>query len=134
MPSVGQNIMQKIYGNDIWRGLEPSEVTPDLQGWNGNHPSLDRLAGEFTYADVIVVDVGVWKGQSTITMANAMRRAGINGCVIAVDTFLGSAEHWSGAGELFSRKNGLPDLYYNLLKQCICRRFDRVRRTFTADL
>jgi hypothetical protein len=40
-----------------------------------------------------------------------MKDAGLDGCVIAVDTFLGSAEHWDPAGNLFTRHHGLPDIY-----------------------
>jgi len=115
MSLVGHHIMQRAYGYNIWEGFQPNRLTPDLQGWNGDHPSLERLAAAPTGAGTVVVDVGVWKGQSTITMANAMRRAGIDGCVIAVDTFLGSAENWSGPGALFSRQHGLPDLYTTFL-------------------
>lgn len=115
MSLVGQYIMQRAYGSNIWEGFQPTGLTPDLQGWNGDHPSLERIAGASTDAGAVVVDVGVWKGQSTITMASAMQRAGINGCVIAIDTFLGSAEHWSGPGALYSRQHGLPDLYETFL-------------------
>jgi hypothetical protein len=41
------------------------------------------------------VDVGVWKGQSAVTLARAMARHVPEGAVIAVDTFLGSPEHWN---------------------------------------
>lgn len=68
-----------------------------------------------------MIDVGVWKGQSTITMANAMKRNGIEGCVIAVDTFLGSAEHWAGKIANFRRINGMPDLYTTFLSN-VCER------------
>jgi hypothetical protein len=113
--STGSQVMHKLYGCNIWDGFEPSPVAAEVQGWNGTHSSLDRLATAFPDAGTVVIDVGVWKGQSTITMANAMRRAGIDGCVIAVDTFLGSPEHWSGRNALFSRVNGLPDLYRTFL-------------------
>ncbi|HXO02947.1 MAG TPA: class I SAM-dependent methyltransferase [Stellaceae bacterium] len=107
--------MQKLYGHDIWEGFQPSTTESEIQGWNGDHPSLDRLVSTAGDDRKIVIDVGVWKGQSTITMGHAMRRAGIDGCVIAVDTFLGSPEHWSGPAALFSRVNGLPDLYQTFL-------------------
>jgi hypothetical protein len=115
MSLVGQHVMQRAYGCNIWDGFQPNRLTPDLQGWNGDHPSLERFAAASTVAGTVVVDVGVWKGLSTITMANAMRRAGVDGCVIAIDTFLGSAEHWSGPGALFTRQHGLPDLYETFL-------------------
>lgn len=106
MPALRDSIMSTLYGTDVWAGFEP---TPDthLTGWNGDHPSLSRLAT--LDGDHTVVDVGVWKGMSTINMANSMKEAGIDGCVIAVDTFLGSPEHWDS--KEFQRTQGHPNLY-----------------------
>ena len=106
--------MQTLYGQDIWAGYQPGDEPPDLQGWAGNHPSLSYLAS--AGASKIVVDVGVWKGQSTMNMAQAMKSAGIDGCVIAVDTFLGSPEHWFTGASLFQRVTGRPDLYERFLR------------------
>jgi hypothetical protein len=113
MPELQRTIMQKLYGHDIWEQFRPVTSADEVQGWNGNHPSLRRLAG--STGGAIVIDVGVWKGQSTITMARAMKDAGIDGCVIAVDTFLGSAEHWDPGRNLFTRHHGLPDIYGTFL-------------------
>ncbi len=116
MPSVANCVMQRLYRRDIWRDFKPRQNNAEeVQGWNGNHPSLRRLVSSSSSGTNVVVDVGVWKGQSTITMANAMKAAGIDGCVIAVDTFLGSPEHWSMGGDLFERANGRPDLYETFL-------------------
>src|SRR5205085_2313831 len=59
----------------------------------------------------IFVDVGVWKGQSTIFVAKLMRSLGLDGCVISVDTFLGSVEHWAPNKDWFTRRLGMPNLY-----------------------
>jgi len=115
MPTLQQSVMKKLYAHDIWDGYTPTSAADNVQGWGGNHPSLQRLAG--APGDKVVIDVGVWKGQSTITMARAMKEAGIDGCVIAIDTFLGSPEHWEGEafGGLFTRQTGMPDLYRTFL-------------------
>jgi hypothetical protein len=114
MPALQQSVMQLLYGEDIWQDYKPKSISREVQGWNGGHPSLRRLAS--TPAAKIVIDVGVWKGQSTITMARAIKDAGIDGCVVAVDTFLGSLEHWGRRGqELFGRSRGHPDLYDTFL-------------------
>jgi hypothetical protein len=113
MPGLQRAVMHKLYGGDIWEGFQPARLAqPAIQGWNGDHPVLAQLAGIAT--EKIVIDVGVWKGQSTITMAAAMKRAQLDSCVIAVDTFLGSVEHWGAA--LYTRANGMPDLYQTFLE------------------
>lgn len=111
--SVAQMLMKTLYGHDIWEGFNPvSSPSQQIQGWNGNHPSLKRLC-TIPGPDKIVLDVGVWKGQSTITMADSMRRANIDGCVVAIDTFLGSTEHWGT--NLFLRQHARPNLYETFL-------------------
>jgi hypothetical protein len=114
MPQLQQAVMEKLYGGDIWTGFSAVPQS-EVQGWNGHHPSLSKLTS--TPGPKIVVDVGVWKGQSTINMATAMRDAGIDGVVIGVDTFLGSPEHWDM--NLFNRNNGLPDLYQIFLSNVV---------------
>jgi hypothetical protein len=117
MPAVQKSMMEKLYGNDVWAGFSPRAGKSKVQGWNGNHPSLSRLAS--SPGPKIVADVGVWKGQSTINMAKAMKQKRIDGVVIAIDTFLGSPEHWAPGQNLFERDHGLPDLYWTFLSNVI---------------
>ncbi len=109
MPALQQTIMHTLYGADIWQGFTPTAVQERLEGWNGDHPSLRQLV--VTPGAKTVVDVGVWKGLSTINMARSMQSAGIDGCVVAVDTFLGSIEHWDPKANLLQRRHGQPNLY-----------------------
>jgi len=108
--TVFAETMHRLHRTNIWDGVTPGAGA--VQGWNGDHPALARLA--VAPGARIIIDVGVWKGQSTIAMATALRDAGIDGCVIAVDTFLGSPEHWGGEG-LFATRHGMPDLYETFL-------------------
>ena len=98
-------------GRDPYLKFDPGRLTADHQGWHSNHPFLrDTLA---TLRPSIVVEVGVWKGASSITMAEAMRDESIDGVVLAVDTWLGSWEHYEH--EKFfadlNLQNGFPTLY-----------------------
>lgn len=113
MTNSARATMHALYGRDIWAGFEPSLPAGKVVGWNGTLPIFAQLAAEVTPA--VIIDVGVWKGMSTIFMAEAMKKAGQDGCVIAVDTFLGSMEHWKGNGPNpiwdFDRDVGMPDLF-----------------------
>jgi hypothetical protein len=117
MPALQRALMETLYGHDVWEGFTPTSTEPDVQGWNGNHPSLSRLVS--TAGPKIVADVGVWKGQSTIHMAKAMQNLGLDGVVIAIDTFLGSPEHWNSSRNLFRRTHGLPDLYWTFMSNVV---------------
>lgn len=109
MPNLQRAMLDKLYGENIWETFTPIETTDSVGGWNGDHPSLGRLAN--SAGAKTVIDVGVWKGQSTITMALAIKNAQLDGCVIAVDTFLGSVEHWDRERNLFSRSHSMPDIF-----------------------
>jgi hypothetical protein len=118
VPQLQRQLMQVLYGRDVWSGFKSRRTTRAPEGWNGNHPSLRRLAS--IPGAKTVIDVGVWKGQSTITMARAMKDARIDGCVIAVDTFLGSPEHWHESN-LYTRTHAMPDIYQTFMSNvCKC--------------
>lgn len=101
----------------LWRSTDPFAGLPtglfqtDLRGWNSLHPYLsdgiERMRPRF------VVEVGVWKGTSALFMASKLKQHEIDGVVIAIDTWLGSWEHWfdvSAAADL-SFDRGYPRLY-----------------------
>lgn len=109
-----QATMQALHGYDIWEGFVPFRHSGEIAGWNGNHHALSDLAR--IHGDGVVIDVGVWKGQSTANLAATIRDNGLDGCVVAVDTFLGSPEHWGNDSGLFSTHRGMPDLYQTFLE------------------
>lgn len=92
MTAVRDEVMAKLHRqNDPWASIEPG--TPkEIQGWNSTHPWLGAAIAE--KRPHVVVEIGVWKGGSVAAMARTMRDLGVNGVVIAVDTWLGSSEHW----------------------------------------
>lgn len=100
----------------LWHGTDPFANYPldhraDLQGWNSDNPYLTRAIDEARPG--IVVEVGVWKGLSTIAMAQRLKTLGLDGVVLAVDTFLGSSEHWLDP-ETFAQlrfADGYPTLF-----------------------
>lgn len=92
---------------NCWDGFVPNKKLVDIQGWNGTSSALELFNKNFNHQ--IVIDLGVWKGQSTLTLANNLKLQGLKGTVIAIDTFLGSHEHHENelAGLL---PGGRPDL------------------------
>jgi hypothetical protein len=104
----------------IWRGVDPwatppARHTPHFQGWGSSHHYLGEaiVTAAKTGGSVLALEVGVWKGGSVITMAQQMRDLGVDGVVIAVDTWLGAWDHWT-MDEWFPElrlEGGLPGLY-----------------------
>jgi hypothetical protein len=109
-----QRVMLAIHSHDVWHGFAPSRPRQDpIQGWNGIHPSFQTLLEQVT--NPTFIDVGAWKGQATVFVAGLMQKLGLDGCVIAIDTFLGAASHWTAKKEWFARLHGRPDLYETFL-------------------
>jgi SAM-dependent methyltransferase len=125
--SVHHEVMQRIHGTDVYAGFVPT-FPEDRQGWNSEHPVFDQIIR--AVRPRIVIDVGVWKGASTIYLAGLLKNSGIGGTVIAVDTFLGSVEHWdrnSGFAGLVPHRFGIPLLYEQFLSNVVrCGTQDRI--------
>ena len=102
----------------LWRGRDPFAAIPnglyrpDRQGWGSNHPYLSQ--GIRRIRPAVAIEIGVWKGGSTITMASEMKALGIDGAVLSVDTWLGSSEHWvdERAAASLMLDAGYPRLFY----------------------
>jgi predicted O-methyltransferase YrrM len=124
---IQAEIMNRIHGTNIYIGFVPT-FAEDRQGWNSEHTSLEEIIRGLRPS--VVIDVGAWKGASTIYLADLMKRNGIVGTVIAVDTFLGSVEHWdknSGFAGLIPHRFGMPLLYEQFLSNVVrCGAQDRI--------
>lgn len=103
-----------------------SDFTPtgpvDLQGWNGRHPAMTKAIKEMS--PKMALELGSWKGMSSVFIAEEMRRNNDDCCLICVDTFYGSPEHWDysradniAVSLLF--KNGRPNMYYTFLSNVV---------------
>jgi predicted O-methyltransferase YrrM len=100
------------YGRDPLAGFPRAEYAVDHQGWNSHHSYLARAIDEVRPR--VVVEVGVWKGGSVLTLANRIKELDLDAVVIAIDTWLGSSEHWTDPALHLSlnHKNGFPQLYH----------------------
>ena len=115
-------LVEKIHhGIDPFAFYVASPSNIDMQGWNSNHPYLSSLVGKLR--PLKIAEIGVWKGGSAITMANALRENDINGVVLSIDTFRGSPEHWQ-VPEHFKKMNvinGVPGIYDNFMTNVISK-------------
>jgi len=113
--------VRDILINRLWAGRDPLANAPryleraDPQGWGANHPYLTDMISELR--PQLVVEVGVWKGASTLVMAERMQRLGIPGVVLAVDTWLGSWDIWLQPNWFADLhiEDGYPTLYQTFL-------------------
>ena len=119
------NDTRQMLVDRLWRGYDPFQDFPgnlfeyDLQGWNSQHVYLTE-AIELLRPSVIV-EIGVWKGGSTVSMAETAKARGVATVVIAVDTWLGSSEHWLDPAHFaqMSFLGGYPALYHKFISNVI---------------
>jgi predicted O-methyltransferase YrrM len=107
-----QTILEQLFfGRDPLKDF-PADRPTDLQGWHSQHPYLTRAMDQVR--PDIVVEVGVWKGASVVTMAKEIQRLELDAVVIAIDTWLGSSEHylWEKFVPDLDFALGYPRLYH----------------------
>ena len=113
---VRQDIIDRLYaGADPFLNFPDSLYQVDTQGWNSQHPYLSRAID--VARPKIIVEIGVWKGGSTLFMAEHLRRLELDAVVIAVDTWLGSWDHWINPTwrAQLSFLNGYPNFFYKFM-------------------
>ena len=116
---LGKELMHRLYGADIYEGFT-SPLAEDLQGWNSQAPVFVEAIE--TSQPRVIFDVGVWKGASSIFLAESLRERRLDAVIISIDNFLGSVEHWQFSPEseaLIRRRHGFPVLYEQFISNVI---------------
>ena len=104
-------VLSQLFGGDPFRS-EPQHSPQFIdEGWASYPEVLDTVID--TLKPRMIIEVGVWLGQSTFNM---LERALIHDpatSIICIDTWLGSPEHWlNNEWKLQLRlKEGRPDIY-----------------------
>lgn len=109
--------LKKLHFKDAFMNFPFLLYQQDNQGWGGNHPYLKDGITNLNKSQIVIVEVGVWKGGSVIPMALELKKNNLSGIIIAVDTFLGSVEHyinpdWSPS---LVTNHGYPHYFYTFL-------------------
>lgn len=99
------------------KGFKP--LPKDLRGWQGDSDIFEKLIHEVLPDHII--EVGSWKGQSTITMANACKARGLSTRITCIDTWLGAEEFYTNPSEDrdLMKNYGYPQVYYQFLSNLI---------------
>lgn len=108
-----------FFGIDPYSGFNANRHRPDQQGWNSNHAYLARSVIEKLPS--LIIEIGAWKGMSTITLASAIKDNRLDAVVLSVDTWLGSWEHYEEPSYYPSLliKNGYPGMYNTFLTNVV---------------
>jgi hypothetical protein len=120
-------LRDRLFEKNPYQDFDNSGFDLDLQGWGAERPILTELIDEVH--PELIIEVGTWKGASSIKMGLHIKTNQLNTKILCIDTWLGSIEHWdkikSQDPELYFRyrslrlKNGYPQLYYQFLYNVI---------------
>ena len=114
----------------LWGATDPFAGFPkrlfevDITGWNAGHGYLSNTIKAIR--PQVIVEVGVWKGQSAIFMANRLRELTLDAVVIGVDTWLGSWDHWTDRKywDELCFDHGYPRLYDKFAANVLSQRLE----------
>jgi hypothetical protein len=70
----------------------------------------------------LIIEVGSWMGESTINMASCLKQQNkLNTTVVAIDTWLGSKEHWiePDLRQHLKLQHGFPTFYFDFLSNVV---------------
>lgn len=119
-PPDGPTPVRSLLGQGgVFDGL-PDGPPPDLRGWV--QPNLGAVAARLLAGaprDVVIAEVGVWKGASTVVLVEAARGTGRWAEVVSVDTWLGAPEFWgphASPNHDLQRVRGYPRVYETFLR------------------
>ncbi|MFM8458509.1 MAG: class I SAM-dependent methyltransferase, partial [Chthoniobacterales bacterium] len=106
------------HGQDIYEGFDHRKYTFDLRGWGGESPIFGELVREVRPS--LIIEVGSWKGASAVSMAEAVRQAGLDTKILCVDTWLGALEFRLDQNDperffALECEHGYPRVYYRFL-------------------
>ena len=114
-----RQIIDTFFGHSPYADFDARGGSATPQGWGQHNPVFEKLIHEVQPR--LIVEVGSWLGASAIRMADLLAEQNIEGTIVCVDTWLGSAIHWRE--ETYRRqldlKNGYPRLYHAFLANVV---------------
>ena len=121
--SIRQSFIDRVYdGVDPFASFTKSKASSDAlpEGWGSTHPYFKQYIDQLKPG--LIVEVGTWLGGSAIHMARLLRAAGLNeSCIICIDTWLGSSEHFMHAEGRRTLKlvNGRATFYDDFMRNVV---------------
>jgi len=112
--------LRRLLGlEDCFEGFEVDPTRVDMQGWNSRHPFFDVAIS--LVKPSLIIELGVWKGMSSIHMAKLLKAKKLPGQILSIDTWLGSSNHLaiSGRRSELMPEFGYPTVYTTFLSNVV---------------
>ena len=116
-------VRDRVYKGDPFADGDFSDVRPSLQGWRSRHAAFDAVMA--ANRPKRIIEVGVWMGKAIVHMSRLAKSLGIEDVeILAVDTWLGSPEHWINEKwhESLRIEGGYPSIYKTFAANMIAQK------------
>ena len=118
--TVRHELIEKIHcGIDPHVGFDAAPYEWKHEAWDNKRQTFFFDKGIQLVRPQLYVEMGSWFGRSARYVSDLMFNAGIEDpCVLCVDTWLGSVEHWRGRARArlgTDRNHGYPNFYFQFL-------------------
>lgn len=92
---MNKSALLKVLGwEDPWQSFDSQQV-PHLWGWGSSEETAPFLAQLVQWIHpALLIEVGTWLGASAVDLVKACQAQRLDSCLLCVDTWLGSLEHW----------------------------------------
>lgn len=112
------DLMRLLHKTNPYEGFDFRSLPFDAHGWGEQSVAFRELISQAKPR--LVVEVGTWKGASTLEMAEVTRELGLSTQIVCIDTWLGALEFWTDQADpkrylSLQTRHGYPTVYYQFL-------------------
>jgi Methyltransferase domain len=124
------DIMGLLHQTSPYAGFDFAAFSFEAHGWGGQSPAFRELIASVKPS--LILEVGTWKGASSLEMAAAVRDLGLDTKIVCIDTWLGALEFWTDQSDperyqSLRLRHGYPSVYYQFLANVCHKEFqDRI--------
>jgi predicted O-methyltransferase YrrM len=100
----------------------PTDCVLDTHGWCDEKNFIETFDKALSNVEnPLIVEVGTWKGRSACAMASHVKKRGMGGRIVCIDTWLGAPEFWTwgiddpSRGGSLNKRRGYPTVYDTFL-------------------
>lgn len=117
MSEASKTVSRLLYGPS-YNPYEGLALLPfNGHGWASTGEAFPTIINRIK--PKLIVEIGVWFGGSVRYMTQLAKVHNPDVEVVAIDTFLGSVEHWTKESYLMTLKNGRPTIYEQFMSNTI---------------
>lgn len=119
---VHPNLLGLLHLVNPYEDLDSSNLKENFDqsiNWGSEEDLFDDLICEIK--PDLIIEVGSWKGASAVRMGKLLKKRGLHGQIICVDTWLGEIENWTDKSnqQFLKMHRGFPTVFYRFIQNVV---------------